>query len=118
NSCSKNYDKAKKKALKMEEYNRNKHFGKQKDLNILEKSQQSNKTAALTINHIEKEKKLNHDDIKNMVKNIVTKTMMNLNKTQNQLRNNKPHTCYFCQQEGHIIKNCSKRNKKNNQTNK
>ncbi|CAG8710832.1 32300_t:CDS:1, partial [Racocetra persica] len=68
----------KKKVLAMEKYNRGKTLKKYKDSNISDEILQSNKSdidlnsimnrlAALTINCIEQEEKLNHSNIKNMI---------------------------------------------------
>ncbi|CAG8480524.1 22854_t:CDS:2 [Gigaspora rosea] len=71
----------------------------------------------LSINRVEREEKLSRSDVESIVKDIISKTMMNQNRRQYQPSNNKPRTCYLCHQEGHIVKDYPKR-KGNDQTNK
>ncbi|CAG8616767.1 6322_t:CDS:2, partial [Cetraspora pellucida] len=49
-----------------------------------------NGLAALSINHVEREEKVNRSEIEDMIQNAVAKTMKNLNKKQTQQRVNKP----------------------------
>ncbi|CAG8724357.1 142_t:CDS:2 [Dentiscutata erythropus] len=99
--CPKNYDKAKKKALEMGEYKRDKDLNKNNSFTGPDETAQSNKAdmdidsivnrlAALSINRVEREEKLNRNEVEDMVKSL----------------------------EGHIIKDCPKRDKENVQTNK
>ncbi|CAG8631005.1 10431_t:CDS:2 [Cetraspora pellucida] len=75
--CPKNYKKAKKKALEMEDYNRDKALNEHKASNIPEK------TPPL-------KEKLNQSDIENMIQNVVAKTghimknSLNQNKSESQ----------------------------------
>ncbi|CAG8628461.1 14032_t:CDS:2, partial [Ambispora leptoticha] len=128
NRCPKNYDKAKKKALEMEEYNRDRALSERKDSNIPDETPQPSKAdvdldsivnglAALSINRVEREEKLNRSDIENMIQSAVAKTVKDLNRKQSYQKPNKPRTCFQCGQEGHIVKNCPNRNKGETQTN-
>ncbi|CAG8798129.1 29689_t:CDS:1, partial [Racocetra persica] len=112
----------------IKEYKRDKNLNRSNNSTGPEETAQPNKAnvdidsivnglAALSINWVEQEK-LNRSEVEDMVKNLVTKTVMNLNKRHNQPHNNKPRICYLYCQEGHIVKDCSKHDKENDQINK
>ncbi|CAG8783440.1 35113_t:CDS:2, partial [Racocetra persica] len=67
--------------------------------------------AALKINHVDQEDQSKRDQVENLIQNIVTKTIKDMNKRPSQPRTTKPQTCYLCQEVGHIVKKCPKQNK-------
>ncbi|CAG8718986.1 34719_t:CDS:1, partial [Racocetra persica] len=102
---------------------------KHKDSNISDETPQLSKSdidldvimnepAALSINCVEREEKLNRNDIENMIQHTVTKTIKDLNRKQTQQKANKLYTYYLYGQENHIVKNCPNQNKGESQTNK
>ncbi|CAG8553268.1 8432_t:CDS:1, partial [Racocetra persica] len=75
------------------EYNRDRALSEHKESNILDKTSQPSKAevnldsivnglAALSINRVEREEKLNRSDIENMIQNVVVKTVKDLNRKQ------------------------------------
>ncbi|CAG8765168.1 16348_t:CDS:2, partial [Racocetra persica] len=118
----KNYDKTKKKAVEMEEYNRDKSYNKQNDPTSPDTTSNINKSdvdidslvtklAALKINCVNQEDQSKHDQVENLIQNIVTKTIKDMNKRPSQPCTTKPQMCYLCQEVGHIVKECPKQNK-------
>ncbi|CAG8577101.1 17694_t:CDS:2, partial [Cetraspora pellucida] len=82
--------------LEIKEYNRDRTLNEHKESNMSEKTL-----------HPKQEEKLSQSDIKNIIQNVVTKTMKDLSKKQTSQKTVKPYICYLCSQKSHIVKNCS-----------
>ncbi|CAG8767058.1 24105_t:CDS:2, partial [Dentiscutata erythropus] len=98
--CPKNYEKAKKKALGMDEYKREKNqiLGGDKS----EEPVTSSKTDA---------------DINSLVNELEALKINRVERT-GPSHNSKPRTCYLYNKEGHMMRDCPDRNKSNDQSGK